>query len=293
MRSPRSRNRVRRRLIRLPDGRDLDVLVGAGAATQGLVFCFGSPGGAIVWRPAVDAAAARNLRYVSIARPGSGRSTRQPDRTVADFARDLEAVARRLQLADLFVVGWSAGGPPALAAAALLHGLVRAAALVASPAPHREDGVNLRAELGEERYERLIAGSELAERAAAGAATFPLTTARARRSMAASASPADAALAAGSTPSVLAAQLREGFRSGNWGWHDDMRSQVRDWGFDTDAIPIPVHVWHGEEDPIVAIAHGRWLAQHVGPGPHHLLANEGHASIMVNHLDEIFDELTR
>jgi pimeloyl-ACP methyl ester carboxylesterase len=53
-------------------------------------------------------------------RPGYGGSTPQPDRTVADAAADVAALADQLQVGRFAVWGASGGGPHALACAALL-----------------------------------------------------------------------------------------------------------------------------------------------------------------------------
>ena len=284
------RSRCSRTLIRLVDGRQLDVIADSRAGPDALLLAFGAPGGAVRWPAAIAAAERHELRYVTTARPGNGRSTRQPDRSVADFVGDLREVATRLGLRRIHAIGWSSGGPPILAAAALAPDLVASVAVIASRAPHREDGMDVRAEIGEARYRRAVAGPEYAAAVEASTRGMPRSTRGARRLMRMSTGP-DRALAGGSTPSLLAALFREGLRADHLGLHDDMRSEVRDWGFRPEEIRVPVGVWHGVLDPLVSVDHGRWLASHIPAARAHLLAAEGHASIAVNHLDEIMDEL--
>jgi pimeloyl-ACP methyl ester carboxylesterase len=53
----------------------------------------------------------------------------------------------------------------------------------------------------------------------------------------------------------------------------------------------PVVIWHGTDDTLVPIAHGRWLAEHVNGARAHLVDGEGHISIGVNHFERMVDEL--
>ena len=60
------------------------------------------------------------VRLISLDRPGVGASSPQPERTLAGFAVDVRAVADRLGVDELRVVGASAGGACALSVAAEL-----------------------------------------------------------------------------------------------------------------------------------------------------------------------------
>lgn len=284
---------IDRVLVRLPDGRDLDALVGPGGNPDGLLFIAGAPTGAVPFPVAVRLAAARGLRYVGWARPGYSRSTRQPDRTVADFAADLGGVAEYFGLRRLYVIGWSSGGPPTLAAAALRPELVQAVGVIGSVAPNRKDGVDLEAEIGPQRLAEQLDGSGLANRIGKEAETFP-TTASEVRTLIRELPPCDAALADDTEYcDFMAETSREAIVSGIWGWHDDVRSEARPWGFDLDSIRIPVSVWHGVDDLLVPVAAGRWLADNVPGARAHILEGEGHLSIAAYRLDSVLDELSQ
>ncbi len=89
----------------------------------------------------------------------------------------------------------------------------------------------------------------------------------------------------------LAANFREGLRTGVDGWLDDNLAFVRPWGFDLSSITVPTFIWQGDQDLMVPFAHGRWLADHVPGATGHLEAGEGHLSIGVGALDRMFAEL--
>jgi pimeloyl-ACP methyl ester carboxylesterase len=63
----------------------------------------------------VDAGASRGVRHIVHSRPGYRRSERARGRSVADCAADTVAVADQLGIDRFYTVGWSGGGPHALA----------------------------------------------------------------------------------------------------------------------------------------------------------------------------------
>ena len=90
---------------------------------------------------------------------------------------------------------------------------------------------------------------------------------------------------------ALSANIREGLRTGVDGWLDDDLAFTRPWGFDLGAITVPTALWQGTEDLMVPFAHGLWLADHVAGVDAHLLTGEGHLSVGVGALDQMFADL--
>ena len=106
--------------LTLEDGRTLVVHdTGRGDALT-VLWHHGSPQTGALLEPLVRAAAGRDIRLLSYGRPSYGGSTKQPDRTVADAAYDVEELANQLGIATFATMGASGGGPHALACAALL-----------------------------------------------------------------------------------------------------------------------------------------------------------------------------
>src|ERR671931_312524 len=102
---------------RTPDGRSLDVYVEGPKGAIPLLFHNGTPSTGQLYNPFVEAAAQRGLRMASFSRPGYGTSTRNPGRSVADVVPDVAAVLDQLGAARFCTLGWSGGGPHALACA--------------------------------------------------------------------------------------------------------------------------------------------------------------------------------
>src|SRR5262245_36893206 len=123
-------------LVQLPDGRALDVAVAGPEDGLPLVFHYGTPSGPVLFPPLVDAAARHGLRTVVYARPGYAWSTPRPGRSVASAPADTASVLDALGAGTFVTVGWSGGGPHALACAALLPDRCAAAASLAGVAPY-------------------------------------------------------------------------------------------------------------------------------------------------------------
>jgi pimeloyl-ACP methyl ester carboxylesterase len=233
---------------------------------------------------------------VLYSRPGYGDSDRHEGRSVADCVPDVVAVTAALGIDRFHAVGWSGGGPHALACAALLPGRVISAATIGGVAPWEAEGLDWLAGMGPENLEELgaaaagpaeiqaylegqepelkeISGSELV-----GALGGLLTE-------------TDKRVLTGELGDFLAAGTREALRNGIWGWLDDDLAFVRPWGFDVGEIEVPVTIWQGREDRFVPFSHGEWLAAHVQGATARLLPEEGHLSLLVSSYDRVLDGL--
>lgn len=101
----------------------------------------------------------------------------------------------------------------------------------------------------------------------------------------------DRASLTGDFSESLAASFRAAVSTGVAGWRDDDLAFLTSWGFDLAAITRPVTIWQGDEDRMVPVAHGRWLAAHVAGATARLLPGEGHLSTAVGSIDGIVAEL--
>jgi pimeloyl-ACP methyl ester carboxylesterase len=284
------------KLISLPDGRDLHVLLAGPEDGFPLVIHEGTPAGLVVYPPTVRTARARGLRVVMIARPGYEASTPRPGRRVGDVAEDVAAVLDDLG-ADTFVTyGVSGGGPHALACAAKLPGRCLAAASVAGVAPYGAGGLDFLAGMGPENvaeFGAALKGSDAltpyleGEAAAFGKVTADDIVA----ALGGLVSDVDKAALTGEYATTLAASLRAALRNGVAGWRDDDLAFTKDWGFDLGQLAAPVAIWQGDQDRMVPYAHGQWLAAHIPGARVHLKSGEGHLSLALTALGDILDDL--
>ena len=287
---------TQRRIVRLPNGRDLDVLTGGAESTDAFLLINGSPTGVAIYEPEIDAAASRGLRFLTFARPGYADSTRLPDRVVADIAPDVHALAGELGLTRLFVLGWSGGGPHALACGALLPDLVAGVATLGSVAPFDAEGLDWLDGMAPENHEEFGAAVEgtsalLPYLEAFAADLRDVTGAQVAEALGGLVPDVDRAALSGEFADHQAALFRDSVRTGIWGWLDDDLAFIRDWGFDLAAIRVPVTIWQGMEDKMVPSAHGRWLVDHIPGSTPRLMDGEGHLSLAVTSFDLILDDL--
>jgi pimeloyl-ACP methyl ester carboxylesterase len=286
-----------RRLVTLPDGRDIDLLLAGPAGGLPLVMHEGTPQGLILYPPTVQAAQERNLRAVLVARPGYERSTPRPGRRVADVAADVAAVLDVLGLDTFVTAGWSGGGPHALACAALLPGRCLAAASIAGVAPSGAPGLDFTAGMGPENvaeFEAAVRGPDaLTEFLDREAAAFGnVTGAQVAAALGGLIADADRAVLTGVYADHLAAGARAALSSGIAGWRDDDLAFVADWGFSlTGEGKLPVAIWQGDQDRMVPFAHGQWLAATIPGARAHLLAGAGHLTMTVTVFGQVLDDL--
>jgi pimeloyl-ACP methyl ester carboxylesterase len=277
------------------DGRTLEVVVDGPEDGFPFVFQTGTPSAAGSFPPVVEAAAARGLRTISYSRPGYGRSTPQIGRQVSDAPADVDAIVRAFG-ADRFVtLGWSGGGPHALACAALRPDNCTAAATLAGVAPYDADGLDWMAGMGEENVIEFSAALDGFDSINAllesWAPTFATLTADAvAASFGDLMSEVDKKAVTGDFAEYLAATTRHAVSSGVAGWRDDDLAFATPWGLDLARITVPVSIWQGAQDQMVPYAHGRWLAAHVSGANAHLYEDHGHLSLLAE-IDAIFDDL--
>ena len=261
-----------------------------------LIAHTGTPSDGSQHRETLEEGAKRGLRQVSYARPGYAGSDRHEGRSVADCARDVEAIADALGIDRFHTVGWSGGGPHVLACAALLPGRVISAATVAGAAPHKVEDLDWSAGMGEENIEEM----GLAERGADALAPFLEREAEEMREATPDdllavlgdlVSEPDRAVLTGDYAAESLASLLGAVSMGIWGWLDDDLAFVRSWGFSLEEIRVPVSVWHGREDRFVPLSHGEWLAAHVPGARSHMVEGEGHISLSRHRYGDVLDEL--
>jgi len=156
------------RTLTLADGRVLGYeLYGAGVddtkVKKYLVLCHGTPGSRLFMTPEMEQAAkARGIQVIIPERPGYGLSTPQPTRTILSGAEDVKELLQHLGIArqasssaeeaageehgrdaapkedrtaKVAVMGYSAGGPFALACAQALPDLVSSVILIGAVSP--------------------------------------------------------------------------------------------------------------------------------------------------------------
>jgi pimeloyl-ACP methyl ester carboxylesterase len=292
---------VELRTVSTGDGRGLEVLTAGRPDGLPWLWIPGTPSAAVSFPPLESRADEMGLWLVTWSRPGYGASSPRPfgafGPRVADDVPDIEAVLDALDVDRFITVGWSGGGPRALACAALLPRRCAAAATLAGVAPFGVPELDWTAGMAPDN----VADFEVAVRHPEDYAAFqeknflPLLDLGADQmveGMAGFLTPTDAAAFTGDVAQWLTESTHRAGAQGVAGLHDDGLAIVAPWGFDVRDIAVPTAVWAGGQDVMVPFAHGRWLAEHIPGAVAHLIDAEGHITLL-HRLDEVLAELMR
>jgi pimeloyl-ACP methyl ester carboxylesterase len=225
--------------------------VGDPAGTP-VVYLHGGGDSRLSRHPDDTIAASLGVRLIAVDRCGPavrGRSLRSSANDLLD-ALDVERFA---------VLGWSAGGPHALAVAALAPRRVERVALVGSMPLHHET------RLLPQDVQRVMRVARVAPRVAARALEQ-----WGRRPPPPTGDP--------STDDAYARGRVESFRSGGLWLARELAYLGRPWGFELSDVTAPVTLWWGEDDRVCPPSIGRAYEQalpsatlNVVPGTHQLL----------------------
>jgi pimeloyl-ACP methyl ester carboxylesterase len=272
-------------LITVEDGRRVAFADYGTPDQTPVVWCHGGPGSR--FEPELCAAAAdqAGLRLIGIDRPGYGRSTARPGRTIGGWVPDALAVLDHLGIDRFVSVGASTGGAYALALAAASRRVMGTVAcctvsdmrwtegralvpgaLAVWEAPNREAAHAIVVELFGKHGENMSAYSTGAAASEADREMF-----------------ADPAAAR-----CWERDMTEALAPGFGGYIDDRLADGPGWGtFDVSAITCPVVVLHGTDDRLVAIAHARHTAAIVPGATLRIVDRLGHLSIALEMVSAI------
>ena len=281
----------------MPDGRQLAYTEWGVADGRPVMFFHGTPG-CRLWCPDDEATGAAGVRLIAPDRPGVGGSDVLQRRTVADWPKDVVALADALELSTFGVIGVSGGGTSAAACAALIPERLSGAALVVSSGPTMYNWAE-RPGAEDEWSPGDRAEYDLAQ-------TDPAAAARlAGEHLAAEAEPWEEFIALiqkeleaaegdrwfytdPSRVAVFEAQFVEWKRQG-WdalGW--ELIKVYLPWGFRLADISIPVSIWHGAQDPWTSQEEIDWQASTIPNSTVTVWDDGGHLGF-VKHWGEILE----
>jgi pimeloyl-ACP methyl ester carboxylesterase len=276
--------------ITLSDGRALAYVELGDPSGTPVVWCHGGLSSSLDAENARDAAHAAHVRLIAPDRPGIGTSDRQKHRQAAGWGHDVAELANALAIDRYAVIGWSAGGPHALACAAADRGRVSAVATIGGMAPVRN-----RADVKELglKLDRLFV--PLCRRAPWVASLLFRASKRQKAEKAKQALLDDIdepdRRVLGPLPAArLDDPYKHAMERGPHGLVDDYRAVGTEWGFDPGGITAPVCVWQGASDGAISPAIGRRLASLLPTATLELVPDAGHF-LVLEHGDDVFARL--
>ena len=168
-------------------------------------------------------------------------------------------VLDHLGIGEFVTLGWSGGGPRALACAALLPGRCRAVATLAGIAPYASEGLDWFDGMAPENVEdfTLAATGDVEAYQALLEKTMPPMFDASPADVAAAfgqlVTPVDAAALTGEFAEFASLMLHRAGAQGVVGVRDDGLALVAPWGFDLGDIAVPVAIWQGRQDAMVPV----------------------------------------
>jgi pimeloyl-ACP methyl ester carboxylesterase len=275
--------------VEFPDGREVAVATHGDDAGQPVLFFHGTPASRLGLDFTDEPARGCGVRVLAPERPGFGRSDPYLLPSVASYADQIAAVADLLGVSRFGVVGWSGGGPFALACGALLPERVTAVATMAGLAHLANPEIRDSFQKDEVRVLRLIAegrdgaaAREFWKRGAVLRLLPGLVVAFGGRQVDAS----DRRLFDRSFVKLMAG----GYAQGTAPAINEYRILLAPWGFDLGDISVPVHIWQGEQDRIVPPVNAHALAAEMPQAQLHLVPDTGHLAITA-HFWDVLDSL--
>jgi len=278
--------------LRLPDERMLGYDEYGSSSGLPLFYFHGSPSSRVEWPLFVGdgLAQALGLRVIAPDRPGLGLSGFQDGRRIGHWSSDVLSLADRLGLQRFAILGYSGGGPYALACAQAIPERLTRVGVISGTGPFDRPGLVDGIPQTNQKYFFLARYkpwlSRLMFRGLGFTARF-FGQKMAANAMAVLPEADCQVMALPEFASGFLRLIREALRQGPRGAQRDVALMVSPWEFRPQDITMPVRFWHGEEDVNAPPAMGRYLAAAAPDGQIQFYPGEGHLSLFVKHAEEI------
>ena len=279
--------------LKLTDGRFLEYFDNGISSTSAIVFHHGTPAHASLWSAWLDLAATRGIRALSFSRAGYGISDRNEGRTVFANNGDVRELLDSFGIRDFISIGWSGGGPHALATTMMTgsKGAITLAGVGEYGAPDLDFLAGMGPENEEEFGEALKGEAEISAWMDKNAVPFKdVTDNEIREALGGLIGDVDKKALDGVIADEYATATRKGLAVSFDGWIDDDIAFVQPWGFALADISVPVHIWQGDDDFMVPHAHSYWLEKHIPTGKLNFVPGHGHISLIADYKNEIISQ---
>jgi pimeloyl-ACP methyl ester carboxylesterase len=282
-------------MIRLHDGRMLGYAEFGDLAGFPILFCHGWGDSRLTRHPDDARTAALGIRLITVDRPGFGLSDFQPGRRLMDWPADIAELANALGLGRFALLGHSGGGPHALACAQALPDRLTKVGIACGFAPMDRpgalEGMSRQMQQGIGLFTHMPWMARLLF--ASLPRQYRRDPERAFERQFGHGLPASdrAILDRQDIRANVMAGAVEALRSGARGLaHEAPLFLGQPWGFQLEAIRVPVRLWYGEADSIVPLQMGRYLASAIPQSELTIFPGEGHM-LHITHWEEILRAL--
>ena len=277
--------------FKLKSGRELEVLDNGVDSPRAIVFHHGTPASASLWSQWFTYAADAGIRAISYSRAGYGTSDRDYGRSIVSVNKDIAEVLESKGIEKFVAIGWSGGGPHALANTLLDNNV--GAITLAGVGAYGVDDLDFLEGMAQENYDEFgasLQGEDVIQQwFIDNASVFKSAGgAEIREAFGGLISDTDKKSMAGLFAEVIAAAIRSGLAVSFDGWVDDDVAFTKPWGFDLSSINKPVKIWQGDQDFMVPHAHSHWLKKHISTAELTFIPGQGHVTLLVDYTDKVF-----
>lgn len=278
--------------LKLPDGRCIEYIDNGVSSKSALILHHGTPTSMTVWGTWLAAAAEEGIRAIAFTRPGYASSDRKVGRSIIDANEDLVEILNQLALEKFVSVGWSGGGPYALASGLLNK--CSGVQLIASVSPYDAEDFDW----FQDQTPEMVEEAKISARSLEDSINFKENYYKEFRDMTAEQFLTEYAKRSSfeSFETIyrefskdLSFSMHEALRDGVIGYAEDEYAFLRNWGFETKEIQVPVLIWQGLDDLSVSPHMARWLNANISNPTLKLLEGQHHSSIMVEKRAEILN----
>jgi pimeloyl-ACP methyl ester carboxylesterase len=272
--------------IQLKDGRSLGFAEFGDPEGKPVFVCHGFPGSRLDWRLFLDASDSQsaNARVIVSDRPGMGMSDFKAGRTLLDWPDDIVELADALKIERFAALGISGGGPYAAACAYKIPDRLTATAIISGMGPADAPGSSKGTAWTFSRKSPLLRRLIL-KLTSMGVSKKPE---KIRSKMLDSLVGPDRLLFAAHPELAhkVVESWAEAFRPGIAGVDHEAAIYKRLWQFQLADVSARIYLWHGEQDENVPVSVGRHVASSLPNCEVKFFENEGHFSLLYNHIDE-------
>jgi len=279
-------------LFTLSDGRKLGYAE-YGSPKGKPVFFFNGSGGSRLERPADESVLTElSIRFISTDRSGHGFSDYQPHRTLLDWPNDIRELADHLNIKRFHVLGYSAGGPYALACSHALPGRVIVGGVISGLAPSNRSSPykglpfshkivlfilrNLPPIVYLTRWEMYKTVSRSPEALVKKLGLIG-------KKLGSLPPPDRRVLEMPEVRKIIFEDVCEGYRQGWRGVaQDDLVIHRQSWGFRLEDVKTTIKIWHGDADTNVPLSQGTYQHDALPNSSLTVLPGEGHLYLLGN-----------
>lgn len=249
-----------------------------------VVFLHGTPGSRRLGALLATRARENGVRVLAPDRPGYGRSSPWPNRSVRDAAEFVTPVLDDADVRTAGLIAFSGGGPYALSIAATLAEEISHVDVIsgATPPTKREEPPVVQRLLT-----RLATTTPAVLRGLFRGQTWLVE--RLGPSVVVERYTADDDAVPDAAAEIIEEDFLEAFARHRSGAVTEFRNTATDWGIDFAEIDAAVRLWHGSNDTNVPISGARRLEQTIPTADLHVLDDADHLQTLLRSLPDVLE----